>query len=131
MTTTITRQEAKALLSKPKRSKFRNEPVVIDGIRFDSKKEGNRWLELKRLEAAGEISHLDRQPKFKLLINGSPLKYESGRQAVYIADFAYFDPAIGKRVVEDVKSPATKTPVYKLKKALVEKIYPAVKIVEI
>lgn len=111
--------------------KFRNQPVEIDGHRFDSKKEANRYCELKLLQKAGEISHLELQPKFKLLVNGSALKYESGRQAVYIADFAYFNPSIGKRIIEDVKSPATKTPVYKLKKALVEAIFPAVKIVEI
>jgi hypothetical protein len=48
-----------------------------------------------------------------------------------VADFAYFDPSRERRIVEDVKSPATKTPLYKLKRALVEAIYPAVKIVEI
>jgi hypothetical protein len=127
----LTRQEANAILTKPKRSKYGNVKVTINGITFDSGKEADRYLVLKAKEAAGEISHLELQPKFKLLINGSALKYESGRQAVYIADFAYFDPSAGKRIVEDVKSPATKTPVYKLKKALVEAIFPAVKIVEI
>ncbi|MBX5131627.1 DUF1064 domain-containing protein [Rhizobium lentis] len=131
MTINLSREEARAILSKPKRPKYGNVKVTIDGHTFDSRKEGDRYLVLKAKEKAGEISHLDVQPKFKLLINGSALKYESGRQAVYIADFAYFDPSIGKRIVEDVKSPATKTPLYKLKKALVEKIYPAVKIIEI
>lgn len=131
MSITLSRSEARAILAKPKRSKFGNVKVTIDGNTFDSGKEADRYLVLKAKQKAGEISHLELQPKFKLIINGSALRYESGRQAVYIADFAYFDPAIGKRVVEDVKSKATKTPVYKLKKALVEKIFPAVKIIEI
>jgi hypothetical protein len=112
-------------------NKFRNQPVEIDGHRFASKKEAKRYCELKLLQKAGEISNLEIQPRFKLLINGSALKYESGRQATYVADFAYFDPSRERRIVEDVKSPATKTPLYKLKRALVEAIYPAVKIVEI
>jgi hypothetical protein len=112
-------------------NKYRNQPVEIDGFRFSSKKEANRYCELKLLQRAGEISHLEIQPRFKLLVNGSALKYESGRQAVYIADFAYFDPSRERRIVEDVKSPATRTPLYKLKKCLVEAIYPAVKIIEI
>jgi hypothetical protein len=114
-----------------KAQKFRNQPVEIDGKRFHSKKEGKRYLELKLLQQAGEISHLETQPRFKLVVNGAPLKYESGRTAFYVGDFAYFCAAREKRIVEDVKSPATKTPLYKLKKALVEHIYPAVKIVEV
>lgn len=112
-------------------TKYKAQPVTIDGIRFASKKEAKRYCELRLLLKAGEISHLEIQPRFKLLVNGSPLKYESGRPAFYIADFAYFDPSRERRIVEDVKSEATKTPLYKLKKALVEAIYPAVKIVEI
>lgn len=37
-------------------SKYRNKPIWIDGIRFDSIREGNRWQELRLLERAGEIS---------------------------------------------------------------------------
>jgi len=112
-------------------TKYRAKPTEVDGHLFASKKEAKRYCELKLLQKAGEISHLEIQPKFKLLVNGRPLKYESGREATYVADFAYFDPSREKRVVEDVKSPATRTPVYRLKKLLVEAIYPAVKIVEI
>lgn len=112
-------------------TKYKAQPVTIDGIRFASKKEANRYCELRLLLKAGEISHLEIQPRFKLLINGAALRYESGRPAFYVADFAYFDPSRERRIVEDVKSEATKTPIYKLKKALVEALYPAVKIVEI
>ena len=112
-------------------TKYKAIPTEIDGIRFASKKEATRYSQLKLLQRAGEISHLEVQPRFKIIINGSTLKYDSGREAYYVADFAYFDASRERRIVEDVKSPATRTPVYKIKKALVEHIYPAVKIVEI
>lgn len=114
--------------------KFKNVPTIIDGLRFDSKKEAHRYCELKLLQKAGHISHLEIQPVFKFEVNGRPVLirsggYPNGRQAKYRADFSYFDGE--KRIVEDVKSSATKTEAYALRKALVEAIYPAVRIVEI
>ena len=53
----------------------------------------------------------------------------NGRQAKYIADFTYWDYAKDKRVIEDSKGFRTKE--YKLKKAVVEAIYPSVQIVEV
>lgn len=38
-----------------KRSKYRNTAVVIDGIRFASKREGKCWVELKALEYAKRL----------------------------------------------------------------------------
>lgn len=117
--------------SKPKR-KYRNEPVVVDGVRFDSQAEAKRWLELRGLEKQGLISHLERQPKFKFVINGQKVvsrseRYPNGRQVSWKGDFAYFD---GKnRIVEDVKGFRTKE--FILKKAFVEAIWPAVRIVEV
>lgn len=113
-----------------KPSKYRNKKVRIGPHVFDSKKEAQRYMVLKARLDAGEISHLEIQPVFKLCgRDGQPLRYDSGRQPKYIADFSYFDGQ--KRVVEDVKSPATKTPQYKLKKAIVQSMYPAVKIIEV
>lgn len=118
--------------AKPKRNKYGAKRTVVDGILFDSKAEAARYGYLKARQEKGEISHLELQPSFKIYDrHGNPIRYDSGRQAVYKADFAYFDPAQNKRVVEDVKSKATRTPVYKLKKALVEANFPAVKIVEV
>jgi hypothetical protein len=42
-------------VGKPKRAKYGAEPTVVDGIRFDSKKEAARYQELKLLAKAGEI----------------------------------------------------------------------------
>lgn len=108
-------------------NKFRNVPTVVDGIRFASKAEARRYGELKLLERLGEISHLELQPAFKLAVDGRPVQFRGGRQAKYIADFAYWDGE--KRVVEDVKGMLTRE--YLLKKAMVEAMFPAVKIVEV
>ena len=113
----------------PAKNKYGNRKVTIDGHTFDSEKEGRRYRELKLLEKAGEISHLELQPKFLLIVNGSPVKSAGGRKLFYKADFAYFDYTIQKRIVEDCKG--FKTDIYKLKKQLVEHIYPAVKIIEV
>ena len=43
--------------------KYRSKRTVIDGITFDSKKEANRYCELKLLEKSGEIKNLDLQKK--------------------------------------------------------------------
>lgn len=40
------------------------------------------------------------------------------RPVVYVADFKYWDNRTGEVVVEDVKSPATKTPQYVIKRKL-------------
>lgn len=124
--TTITAAEARALMA-PKKSKYGNRKVTIDGITFDSTKEANRWRVLKDMQDRGKISSLERQPRFNLCAGGRPVRYGSGRQAYYKADFAYWDGE--KRVVEDVKGFKTKE--YKLKKAIVEAMFPAVTIVEI
>jgi hypothetical protein len=95
--------------------KYRNKRTVIDGVSFDSKAEANRWLNLKLLERAGEITRLERQVRFPLVVDGVKV-------CSYIADFSYFTKE--KRVVEDVKSPATASlPVFKIKSKLVKALY--------
>lgn len=101
-------------------SKYRAIPVIIDNIRFASQAEGRRYAQLKLLERAGEISRLELQPAFRCEINGKLV-------CTYRADFAYFDKS--SRKVEDVKG--MKTPVYRLKKKLVEALYPGTVITEV
>lgn len=130
----ISRQEAQVLLAKPKRAKYGNRKVMIDGILFDSIKEGKRWQELRLLEKAGEISHLERQPKFYLYGSKSQVLiksngYPNGRRAYWKGDFAYFDYRLNKRICEDVKG--FRTQIFILKKAIVLACYPGLEIVEI
>lgn len=97
--------------------------------RWDSKAEHARWKTLKLLEQAKKISNLRRQVKFSLDVNGAHI-------CNYIADFEYIDVSGGKswsqhhRVVEDVKSKATKTRLYEIKKKLMKAIH-GISIVEI
>lgn len=96
-------------LQKPR--KYGNRKVEADGYRFDSQAEMRRYHELCLMLAGGLISDLDVHPKFPVVINGE-------RAFTYTADFSYIDARYGSMVVEDVKSPATMTQVYRLKKKI-------------
>lgn len=99
--------------------KYRSKKTTIDGITFDSKKEANRYLELKLLERAGEISHLTRQVKYELIpsqrVDGKLVE----RSCSYIADFVYLEN--GETVVEDTKG--YKTPDYIIKRKLMLQVH--------
>lgn len=94
-------------------NKYHAKKVTVDGIEFDSHKEANRYAELLLLQRAGKISDLHRREEFELIP-----KCGKERAAKYHADFSYIDTATGKKVVEDVKSRATKTPDYILRRKL-------------
>lgn len=118
------------------RNKFGNRKVTINGETFDSQKEYNRYRELLLLVKAGAIHDLFRQVRFELI----PAQYETyerysektgkrltdGKQCVekaayYVADFVYWEG--NKMIVEDVKSEATRTPEYVLKRKLMMHIH--------
>lgn len=99
-------------------NKCRNKPVVTpDGIEHASKREANRWLELKLMERAGEIRDLERQVVFNLIprqvvvyprFGAGGKRLKDGERVIergvdYIADFVYHDCRTGKKVVEDTK----------------------------
>lgn len=90
-------------------NKYGNKKVTVDGIEFDSKKEANRYLQLKLLERAGEIQDLQLQVKFELIP-----KQKGERACNYIADFVYTQN--GETIVEDTKG--FKTPEYIIKRKL-------------
>lgn len=96
-------------------NKYKNKKVEIDGILFDSKREANRYAELKLMERAGLISDLQLQRKFPLI----PGQYIDGkcveREVNYKADFYYRDKN-GTQIVEDTKG--FKTPEYIIKRKL-------------
>ena len=97
-------------------NKYGARKTVVDGIVFDSKAEANRWCELRVLERCGVISGLERQRKYPLI-----RKSRYGGEICYVADFVYREN--GETVVEDVKSKATATPLYRLKKRLMAEIH--------
>lgn len=101
-------------------NKYGNIKTEVDGIKFDSKKEANRYQELKLLKSIGKIENLKLQPRYELQpkyrINGRNI-----RNLEYKADFEYIDKKTGEIITEDVKG--MKTPVYKIKKKLFEYKY--------
>jgi hypothetical protein len=42
-------------------TKYRNKITICDGLRFDSRLEADRYLELKALQASGEVAYFLRQ----------------------------------------------------------------------
>jgi hypothetical protein len=108
-------------------NKYNNKTYQVDNITFHSKKEANRYLELKLLATAGEIRGLELQPKYELqpgyTHNGKKI-----REIIYIADFDYIDNRTGKTIVEDVKG--FKTEIYRIKKKLLLYKYPNITFLE-
>lgn len=103
-----------------KRSKYYSKKVIIDGIKFDSKKEGEYYQKLKILEKKGLIKDLELQKEYllqdKFVING-----KTRRKITYRADFSYVSTEDDKLHVIDVKG--FRTDLYKLKKKLFEYKY--------
>ena len=122
--------------------KYHSKKTVIDGIKFDSKKEAERYSELKLLERCGAISNLELQKVYELIPaqyelyerygkNGNRIKDGKKcieKSCVYKADFVYIDNETGQQVVEDVKGFRTKE--YKIKKKLMLYIH-GIKIKEV
>lgn len=101
-------------------SKYRNEKVYLDGIKFDSNRECQRYIELKTMLNAGLIKDLELQKRF-VLQDGYEMQGKKIRPITYVADFVYFDIEKHKTVVEDVKG--MRTDVYKMKKKMFEYRY--------
>jgi len=114
-------------------SKYGNKRTVVDGITFDSKREAQRYQELKLMEHAGEIFNLEIQPKFELIPKFTATSGENRRAVTYTADFRYRTSRVQfpgeefevtellEDVVEDVKSPATaKDKAYIIKRNMFE-----------
>ena len=116
---------------KHSKSKYKNRPVTIAGIRYASMKEASRHKELMLLEKAGKIKNLRFQVPYELI----PAQYETferysdktgkqlkdGRRCLeqsckYVADFVYMDCQSGELIVEDTKG--KRTPEYIIKRKL-------------
>lgn len=95
-------------------NKYHNKKVIIDGIKFDSKKEMQYYIKLKMLEKAGKIRDLKLQVPFTL-IETFKRGDKTYRKMKYIADFTYYDDKDTLHVV-DTKGYRTKE--YELKKKL-------------
>jgi len=98
--------------SEPVKRKYRNQPTVVDGIRFDSKRESRYYAQLKARQVAGEVWYFLRQV---------PIHLPGGTR--YVADFlVFFTDAARAPEYVDVKG--RETQVFRLKKREVEHHYP-------
>ena len=114
-----------------KKSKFHNEPVTVDGVRYDSRNDARRHAFLKLMEKAGEISNLRYHVKYTLfpkgtveirrLPDGTEMELKRyDREHWYEADFVYVTKD-GKEIVEDFKGFETDT--FKEKRDILKKLY--------
>jgi Protein of unknown function (DUF1064) len=119
-TETLTLEQYRKEIGQPsKQGRNRaNVPTEVDGERFPSKKQANRYQDLKLMQKAGKIRKLRREVLFPLIVNGWPI-YEGG----YRADATYYETVGDLEVyrVEDSKGFATET--YLHKKRLMKAIY--------
>ncbi len=96
-------------------SKYHARKITTKDVTFDSRKEFDRWQQLRFLERGGVIQDLRRQVPFTLIPSqrGGDGKVVE-RPVRYIADFVYTKD--GETVVEDTKG--MKTPDYIIKRKL-------------
>lgn len=96
-----------------RRNKYNAKKTIVDGIKFDSKMEAERYAELKLMQKAGQIVGLEVHPRYPIFIGKHHI-------CVYEADFSYIDP-LAKMIVEDVKG--VRTALFILKKKLMLAIH--------
>ena len=102
-----------------KKNKYKNVAISKDGSKYDSKAESKRHNELKILEKGGCIKDLKTQVKY-VLQPSFKIQEETIREITYTADFTYYDVALKKEIVEDVKNPynAKQDKAFSIKKKL-------------
>ena len=122
-----------------KKSKYHNEPTVVNGIKFDSRKEARRYEQLMLAMELGAIKDLRLQVDFTLIEAYTDHTGKRHRALRYAADFTYIvavagydrlaalgyedieywrSVGAGSKVIEDTKTRGTKTRVYINKKKM-------------
>jgi hypothetical protein len=101
-------------------TKYKAVKTTLNGIKFDSKAESQRYAKLTALEKAGKITRLTLQPTYVL---APSVKFAGAARAKpalrYKADFFYVEN--GFHVVEDVKG--MQTPAFKIKRHLMMSVH--------
>lgn len=98
----IEKQEAKA------GNKYHAQPEYVDDIYFPSRKEANRYCELKLAQRGGLISDLRVHVRIQI----------AACKCVYVADSVYVNHGLwkdiphGKMIIEDTKGNGTKLPLF-------------------
>lgn len=94
------------------KSKYKNQKVVVNEIKFDSKKEAKRYQELLLMQK--QVNNWFKKASTYILVPAFNLNKKRYRNMSYIADFTYKQN--GKEIVEDTKG--YRTEVYKIKKKI-------------
>lgn len=95
--------------------------TVVDGLKFDSTGEAERWGELRQMERAGAITDLRRQVAYDLHAPGGKVVGK------IVLDYVYTEG--GAIIYEDYKGGrATMTAVWKLKRRLFESEYGPIRV---
>ena len=97
-------------------NKYGNKKIEIDGIGFDSLKEGKRFRELRLLQKAGKIGDINVHSSYILQERFNRENGKWVRTITYEADFEYFQKEMGNTIVEEVKG--FKTEGYKIKRMM-------------
>jgi hypothetical protein len=101
-----------------KEHKYNAKSMVVEGVRYDSIREYDRYQELVMKQKAGLIRGLKRQVVFRFIHNGIHV-------GKYVADATYYEPANGRKawdlVVEDTKG--VRTPLYRRSKKMMIAFY--------
>ena len=108
--------------------------TTVDGIKFDSKLEADKYLHLKTLERLGKITDLKIQQPFQLLTDQekrTDIILSLGKRKKiagikYLADFTYIRN--GQKVALDTKGRTTE--VYKIKLKMFLACYPSYQFIE-
>lgn len=100
-------------------NKFNAQKTKIGQYTFDSKKEAGRFMGLRLLVRAGEITDLKVHPKF-ILQEGFIYHGRKIQPITYTADFMYQEKGI--TIVEDVKG--MQTQLFKVKWKMAKYKYP-------
>lgn len=113
-----------------RKSKYNNQKTMVDGIKFDSKKEAEYYCQLKLLKQAGEIKDIGLQQKYTLQpgFEKNGVKYQP---ITYIADFVITNNDGTTEVVDVKPSKTFKTQAYRIKKKMFEYKYPELTIKEV
>lgn len=106
--------------------KIRATPTIVNGTRFPSKLEAERFIFLRDRLSEGVIRDLILQPQYPLVIDGRPIltrssRYPNGRKSKWRGDFGYTICASDETVIEDTKGYDTYR--MRLRRAIVEAIY--------
>ena len=116
MSDRMTAESYRASAERSGSNKYGAEPVEVDGIRFDSKREARRWCALRQLEMAGEIEDLQRQVVLILHGKDEALRTRTGKPMRITIDFSYVERSTGMRIYEDAKGKPTRD--YEVRRAV-------------